>query len=251
MGSTNNSSINSTKKNTNNKNTKSQSKRQQAQTIDQDRENQQRKTASSTNSKPTSTQTRPLLQQNKLNSNNRQIAMVAQKQASEQRALQPNSNDNQSQSKQSSSLTERNVDRGGDRKETCLKSAAFHMKRSSGQQQEETGPLDAVVTFADHIRPDDDNVDKRYTFGFFEEQHTTNLDESDKPIMKHNEKHKSNPVGQKHKMKHIKASLNSDQKRYKFNDNIDATSFNYHQILQFISNCKYTRYRYWFKSYSL
>lgn len=67
-----------------------------------------------------------------------------------------------------------------------------------------------VVTFADHIKISDDNETAQYTFGFFDEQ----------------------------KPKLIRTSRKGDQRRYVFKDNIDANSFNYQQILEFISNGK-------------
>lgn len=117
-----------------------------------------------------------------------------------------------------------------------------HDQKKEGKKQDE-----AVVTFAEHIRISDDDVNGQYTFGFFDEQRqqTNSQSKPTKTTTKHNENSpvsnsKLNQNGQKHKLKHPRASLNSEQKRYKFNDNIDANSFNYHQILEFIRNCKYT-----------
>lgn len=122
------------------------------------------------------------------------------------------------------------------------KQIANHDNKRKEAKQEE-----AAVTFAEHIRISDDDVKGRYVFGFFDEQRqqqSGNQAKPNKTTIKHNENspfNNSNQAGQKHKLKYPKASLNSEQNRYKFNDNIDANSFNYHQILEFISNCKYQR----------
>jgi len=71
---------------------------------------------------------------------------------------------------------------------------------------------DDAVTFADHIKLSEDDETAQYAFGFFEEE--------------------ENP-------KSMVTSRASDQRRYVFKDNIDANSFNYQQIIEFISNCKY------------
>lgn len=243
-----NNTNNSTKKGSNNKNTKQQPKRQGAQSIDLDRENQQRKpNTGGTTNKPASTQSRPLLSQNKPTPSGHQIANMSQTQQSDQRKVQSAPNNIRSQQTKQQSSQERTGERVSDRRETSLKPISSHAKRSLVETQENSRQDEAAVTFADHIRVnDDDDVGQRYTFGFFEEQRQqTNQVKPGKLTPKHNEKlvminSKTSQVGQKHKMKHPKASLNSEQKRYKCNDDIDANSFNYHQILEFISNCKYS-----------
>lgn len=77
-----------------------------------------------------------------------------------------------------------------------------------GSKKQEEKPIN-VVTFADHIRLlSDDDETAPYTFGFFDEQ---------KPRL-------------------MKASPKSDERRYVVKDKIDANSFNYKQILEFISS---------------
>lgn len=232
---------NNNSKKGNNKSAKPQPKRQAAQNTDLDRENIQRK-PSSNNNKPASTQSRPLLLQSKPIAGNNQIAPMSQTQQSDQRKVQPPLNNILSQpGKQKSSSLERYIGRTSDPKEPNHKPEISHAKRSS--QPKQSSSSEAAVTFADHIRVSDDDVGERYTFGFFEEprQQTNSHVKAYKSTTKHNEKsitsyNKTSQVSQKHKMKHPKASLISEQKRYKCNDNIDANSFNYHQILEFISD---------------
>jgi len=103
----------------------------------------------------------------------------------------------------------------------------------------------AAVTFAHHIQVRDED-DIQYTFGFFDEQpnqtqqpkatvtsHTSNANNSRKQANQFQQPSLQEP---KHKPKQSKASPNSEENCYKSNDNIDANSFNYEQILKFISN---------------
>lgn len=186
---------------------------------------------------------------------------MSQTQQSDQRKVQPTPNNTQSQTaKHISSSEERSGERISERKETSQKLLISNTKRSSKQKQDKTKPVEAAVTFAEHIRVNEaDDLGQRYTFGFFEEQKQLNnlVKKSGKLTLRNHEESmsdntttintatnnnhngKTSQLGQKHRSKHHKASLNSEHKRYQFNDNIDANSFNYHQILEFISNCKY------------
>lgn len=118
-----------------------------------------------------------------------------------------------------------------------------------GESQKE-----AVVTFAHHLQVHDDDV-RQYTFGFFEEQ--LNQTQQTKPTIANqsilvdknvivNDPIKPSSLSQQSvsnqprvDLKQPKASPNSEGKCSKSNDKIDASSFNYDQILKFISNRKY------------
>lgn len=116
----------------------------------------------------------------------------------------------------------------------------------SQQNEDQRPPItqshdDAVVTFADHIRVNEEDIGQ-YTFGFFDEQlgnqvnHNKSTKSNQNSLATNHSYKQTNQMVQKQKPKHSKASPNSEKKRYKFNDNIDANSFNYNQILEFISN---------------
>lgn len=101
----------------------------------------------------------------------------------------------------------------------------------------------AVVTFAHHLKVHDEDVQQQYTFGFFDEQ----PDQQMQSIKQTNSSQNTNPRKQstqaqgnenKLKAKQPKTSLNSER-CYKFKDRVNVDSFNYEQILKFISNCKY------------
>lgn len=117
-------------------------------------------------------------------------------------------------------------------------------------------PPDAVI-FANHIKVRDEDTSE-YTFGFFDEQ-TPNkqiqkcnvitndpiLKKSNSNVIINNVKKQTHPQNEQNlekvlrsKPKQFKPSPNSEI-RYKSNDNINANSFNYDQILKFISDCKY------------
>lgn len=115
--------------------------------------------------------------------------------------------------------------------------------RERKSQEKEPAQIkdDTVVTFAGHIRVNDDQAGQ-YTFGFFDEQPISQEESSNR--VKSNESQQENikqtkVLSQKPELKHLKASPNSEEKCYKSNDNIDANSFNYHQILEFISTGEY------------
>lgn len=115
----------------------------------------------------------------------------------------------------------------------------------SGSQDE------GAVTFAHHLKVHDDDV-RLYTFGFFEEQpnqtqqpKTTTI-ANQTILVDKNDSMKQSSLSQqsvnnqpKINLKQPKASPNSEKKCFKSNDKIDATSFNYDQILKFISSRKY------------
>lgn len=220
--------------------------------MDHDREMNSRKTNQKSSSSTTQT-TKPQQQQPSKPTSNPNPTVVHSSQSlnSSQRKVHAILIDNQpQQSQKQQSLPERPSDRNNELKETTT-NIKLKAKRNHDQKKESEKQDEAVVTFAEHIRISDDDVSDKFVFGFFDEkrQQTGNQSKATKTTMKHNENSpvsniKSNQVGQKHKLKHPKASLNSEQKRYKFNDNIDANSFNYHQILEFIQNCKYeSRFR--------
>ena len=213
------------------------------------RENQQRKLNNTTNnnnkSAPTQTRTPALhSNQNQSSTEDSDDLMTDTYSSNDRRVLTARTAIQPQTSKPQPILQDHVSDHSEERRDTARKAAASHAKCKQEEKRDKSKQDDAVVTFADHIRVNDDDVGERYTFGFFDKQQkqqTTIQAKSVKPTSKHNEStnNNSSQVGQKHKLKHLKASLISEQKRYKCNDNIDANSFNYHQILEFISNCKY------------
>lgn len=143
-------------------------------------------------------------------------------------------------------------------KQQCLELS----NQASGQQMilEKNQELqedqkEVAVTFAHHLQVHADD-DRQYTFGFFEEQpnqtqqtkstianHNILVDKNVivNDLMKHSSlSHQSVNNQPKIYPKQPKASPNSEEKCFKSNDKIDATSFNYDQILKFISNRKFS-----------
>lgn len=109
-----------------------------------------------------------------------------------------------------------------------------------GSQQQQQ----PAVTFADHIKVRSEDV-SQYTFGFFDDQPTPS--QQTKLITTNHNSHANNSRKQpsqflqsehKQKPKQVKASPNSEENCYKTKDNFDVNSFNYEQILKYISNGK-------------
>lgn len=114
---------------------------------------------------------------------------------------------------------------------------------------------DAAVTFAQHLQVEQSSGAQQYSFGFFDEEQAPNkvsghkiankLEISVNPNDKLNqyqerrEQDKQQPscprFGNVKPPKYPKASHNSESRSYTFNDNIDTSSFNYDQILEYIS----------------
>lgn len=132
---------------------------------------------------------------------------------------------------------------------------SYHQQPQQSKLSKTSQPIQiqdqAAVTFANHLKVRDEDV-QQYTFGFFDEQTDQTHKANDNKHSNKNQIPNNNNNLRKQasyqqlsqiepkqvKIRQSKTSPNSDENRRKYNDKNDANNFNYEQILQFISNGK-------------
>lgn len=157
-------------------------------------------------------------QQPKQLSNNQTMQQQKQQQHSEQRGATDHDN---GQGEQAQSQLNQIDSKDQDTQQQIRQSGGTKKQNQSNEE-----PKDEAVVFAEHIQVNFEDV-SQYTFGFFEEP--KNLTKSNEIFIANNSQKQTSPSNQVQKQ--LKASPNSEQRSYKYNDNIDPNSFNYKQIL--------------------